>query len=87
MDVNELVQIVRAEGLDAPVLYGAGRLHRDAVVLERDDALCKVYLVDERHAVIESTLRAFESESDALERVLIKLRQVKKSNQSEQRIR
>ena len=75
MDVSELMRIVHAEALDTPVLYGEGRLHDDAVVLERDGDAWRVYLVDEREAVIESTLRAFDNEPDALERVLLKLRQ------------
>ena len=75
MDVSELMRIVHAESLDTPVLYGEGRLHDDAVVLERDGDAWRVYLVDEREAVIESTLRAFDNEPDALERVLLKLRQ------------
>ena len=75
MDVSELRRIVHAEALDAPVLYGEGRLHDDAVVLERDGDAWRVYLVDEREAVIESTLRAFDNEPDALEHVLLKLRQ------------
>lgn len=82
MDVSELMGIVREEGLDTPVLYGDGRLHDDAVVLEREGDAWKVYLVDERHAVIQSTLRTYESESDALDRVLLKLRQVAKARRS-----
>jgi hypothetical protein len=82
MDASELLRIVRAEGLDTPVLYGAGRLHNDAVVLDRDGDTWSVYLVDERHAVIESTLRTFDNEPEALERVLLKLRQVAKARRS-----
>lgn len=76
MTVDELMRIVHADGLDAPVLYGEGRLHDDAVVLEREGSSWKVYLVDERSATIESTLRTFRSEDAALEHVLLKLRQV-----------
>ena len=82
MDAAELMRIVGADGLDTPVLYGVGRLHDDAVVLDRDGDAYVVYLVDERHAVIESTLRTFDNESDALERVLLKLRQVAKARRS-----
>ena len=82
MDTSELMQVVRAEGLDTPVLYGVGRLHDDAVVLERDRDAWKVYLVNERNVVIESTLRMFDSEPDALERVLLKLRQIAKARRS-----
>lgn len=82
MDRAELARIVRDEGLDSPVLDGVGRLHDDAVVLDRDGDGWKVYLVDERHAVIESTLRRYDDESDALERVLLKLRQVAKARRS-----
>lgn len=82
MDTAQLMEIVRDEGLDTPVIDGVGRLHDDAVVLERDGDAWKVYLVDERHAVIESTLRTYTNESDALERVLLKLRQVAKARRS-----
>lgn len=76
MDTDELMRIVRDERLDAPVLFGAGRLHDDAVVLEQTGGAWQVYLVDERHSAIASTVRVFESESEALEHVLRKLRQV-----------
>lgn len=76
MDTTELMRIVAAEGLDVPVLYGQGRLHDDAVVLERGGDAWQVHLVDERAAVIESTVRAFDSEPEALAHVLLKLRQV-----------
>lgn len=82
MDLDELRQLVDEEGLDTPILYGTGRLHDDAVVLDRDGETWKVSLVDERHAVIPSTLRTFGSESDALERVLLTLRQVAEARRS-----
>lgn len=87
MDAGELAQIVREEALDAPVIDGAGRLHQDAVVLDRDGARWRVYLVDERHQVIEPTLRFFDSESDALEHVLRKLRQVKDAQRAMEAMR
>jgi hypothetical protein len=82
MNVDELMNVVRAEHLDTPVLYGVGRLHLDAVVLERDGATWKVYLTDERTQPFESTVRAFPSEPEALEHVLRKLRQVEKARRS-----
>ena len=82
MNASELLRIARAEGLDTPVLHGVGRLHRDAVVLDRDGNRWTVYLVDERGAVIESTLRTFDSESEAVERVLLKLRQIAEARRS-----
>ena len=82
MDASDLMRIVRAEGLDTPVLHGVGRLHHDAVVLDRDGDRWTVHLVDERDAVIESSLRTFESESEAFERVLLKLRQVARARRS-----
>lgn len=82
MNVDELMQIVQAEQLDTPVLYGVGRLHLDAVVLEGDGATWSVYLVDERTQPFESTRRMFDSESAALEHVLRKLRQVEKARRS-----
>lgn len=82
MNADELMQIVRAEHLDTPVLYGVGPLHLDAVVLESDGATWTVYLVDERMQPFESTVRTFDSESAALEHVLRKLRQVEKARRS-----
>jgi hypothetical protein len=82
MTIDELLGHVEAEGLDTPVLYGAGRLHDDAVVLERRDDEYAVFLVNERHAVIESTFRTFSDESSALEYVLLKLRQVERARRA-----
>jgi hypothetical protein len=82
VDAGELMRMVRAEGLDAPVLDGVGRLHSDAVVLDRDGGSWTVHLVDERGAVIESTRGTFDTESEALERVLLKLRQVAAARRS-----
>ncbi|MEY2849449.1 MAG: hypothetical protein RI885_2116 [Actinomycetota bacterium] len=80
MNVDELMEIVGAEHLGSPVLYGARR--PDAVVLERDDATLKVYLTSERAWPVESTVRSFVSESEALEYVLLKLRQVERARRS-----
>lgn len=82
MDVSELMAIVAAEDLDMPVIEGAGRLHLDAVVMQREGSSWKVFLVDERHQPIAPTVRSFDDESDALEHVLRKLRQVQKSRRS-----
>lgn len=82
MDTTELMTTVDAEGLDAPVLLDSGRLHDDAVVLSRVDNVWCVYLVNERHSPIATTVKKFETESDALEHVLLKLRQVAASRRS-----
>lgn len=75
MDERKLERIIRAEALEAPILCGARRAGADSVVLERDGDTWTVYLSDERGAAYETTVRAFDSESDALEHVLVKLRQ------------
>ena len=49
---------------------------------DRDGDGWTVYVVDERDAVIESTLRTFDSESEAVERVLLKLRQIAEARRS-----
>lgn len=82
MDIDELTRIIAEEQLDAPVIYGAGNRRDDAVVLDRDGDRWLVYLVDERASAIESTLRTFRSESDALEHVLRKLRHVAEARRS-----
>lgn len=82
MDIDELTKIIDEEKLDAPVIYGGARLHDDAVVLERSGDGWSVYLVDERASAIESTRREFATESDALEHVLRKLRQVARARRA-----
>lgn len=82
MNVDELMHIVQADHLDAPVLYGVRRHRPDAVVLERDGAAWKVYLTSERAWPVESTVRTYANESEALEHVLRKLRQVEKARRS-----
>ncbi|MFP7761255.1 hypothetical protein [Marisediminicola sp. LYQ85] len=82
MNVDQLMRIVDAEHLPTPVVYGMGRLHLDAVVLERDGELWRVYLADERTQPFETTIRTFADEESALEHVLVKLRHVEKSRRS-----
>lgn len=82
MDVDELMAVVRAEGLDSPVLYGNGRLRNDAVVLDHDGDSWRVYLIGERNRMWERTLRSFDSESAALEYVFVQLRQIAKAAES-----
>lgn len=82
MEIDELRRVVEEERLDSPVIYGEGGLHDDAVVLDREDDQWLVYLVNERASMIGSTLKKFGSESDALEHVLKKLRQVARARRS-----
>lgn len=81
MTVGELMRIVQVEELATPVLYGEGN-RENAVVLEREGEIWKAYLTDERTGMFEKTLRTFDNESEALEYVLLKLRQGKKAHQS-----
>ncbi|MEV8024815.1 hypothetical protein [Microbacterium sp. NPDC080220] len=76
MSVEELMAIVREESLDAPVLYGVGDVHMNAVLLTRTDAQWQAWVSDERGGVMGRTLQTFDTESAALEYVLFKLRQV-----------
>ena len=87
MDVTELLTIVREEGLEVPVLYGQGRLRNDAVVLERDGDQWQVYIANERGGRIDSTFRTFDNESDALDYVLLKLRQGEAARRAMERMR
>lgn len=77
-DIDKLKQVIAHEELDEPVLYGAGTLRNDAVVMEQDGGNWLVYLVDEQHQMIESTRNDFPSERWAVLNVLRKLRQVKR---------
>lgn len=81
MTIDELTQIIEAEGLGAPSLYGNDS-REDTVVLERDNQAWSVYLTDERGSAMAKTRRTFTTESEALEYVLTKLRQVQKVNWS-----
>lgn len=82
MNITELMKIVHAEKLDAPILYNTGAPVADAVVLEHDANEFKVYITDERAGMFDSTLKVFDNESDALEYVLVKLRQSKKVHEA-----
>jgi len=77
MTVDQLMRIVRDEDLATPVLYGSGPLVMDAVVLERNDGRWRAFISDERGSVMGRTEAFFNSESDALDYVLEKLRQDK----------
>lgn len=82
MDVDELMQVVRTERLDTPVLYGVGDIHADAVVLAHKGTVWTSYLIDERDAPITSTLRSFDNESRALWDILRRLRQIAESRRT-----
>lgn len=75
MDTKELMDTVHEENLETPVLYGAGKLRAEVVVLDRDASGWKVYVANERGGMMGSTLATFDDESDALEHVLQKVRQ------------
>ena len=87
MDVDELMTIVRDEGLDQPVLEGHGVLRNEAVVLEREGNRWVVFLANERGGRISSTVRQFEARSSALEYVLEKLRQTQRARAAMARLR
>lgn len=76
MDTNELMQVVRVENLDMPVLYGVGDRHTEAVVLERGGGVWTTSLVDEDFETITATLCTFDTETAALWNVLRMLRQM-----------
>lgn len=81
MTIDELMQIIEAEGLRIPSLYGKAS-REDTVVLEHDNQTWLVYLTDERGSAIAKTQRTFATEPEALEYVLTKLRQIQKANWS-----
>lgn len=76
MDATELLDVVRTEHLDTPVLDDVGDLHADAVVLERGGGVWKTYVVDDELAMITHTLRTFPDETRAHWDVLHRLRQI-----------
>ena len=87
MNVDELMTIVRAEGLDQPVLEGLGVMRDDAVVMEAGEGAWTVYLADERGGRVLATVREFESRSDALDHVVEKLRQTARAREALVRLR
>lgn len=82
MTVEELLRIVHEEGLDAPALDGVRPARADAVVLETHENTWRVFLVDERSNIHDSMLSEFDHESEALEHVLLKLRQVQRARRA-----
>ncbi|GED96135.1 hypothetical protein [Gordonia crocea] len=76
MDRRETAEVIAAEGLDTPVIDGVGQLREDSVVVDSSAQTWRVYLVDERAQVIDSTVREFDHESAALDYALVKLREV-----------
>jgi hypothetical protein len=82
VDVAELLRIVEAERLDSPVLHDAGRHHAHAVVLRHEDGAWHVALTDERAQPYERTARTFADEGEALEYVLVKLRQTERARRA-----
>ena len=82
IDTHELMRIVHQERLETPILYGVGRVFDESVVLTRDGAAWEAYVANERAGAIGETLQIFDNESDALEYVLLKLRQMTKYHRS-----
>lgn len=82
MTIPELMQIIDAEELDPPIIYGNSENRQNAVVLERGDKEWQVLITDERGSIMEKTQSVFDTESAALEYVLLKLRQTQQANRS-----
>lgn len=75
------MRIIELEGLMTPSLYGEGS-RKDTVVLERDNQEWLVYVTDQYESTVAKTQRAFTTESEALEYVVMKLREKQKANWS-----
>lgn len=75
MTRDELKAIIVSEGLVDALFLDESSIGEDRVVLAPHDGGWQVYLTIERAAVVPSTVRTFDDESDALEYMLVKLRQ------------
>ena len=67
MSVDDLLQIIKTEQLDTPILYSDKGYSSDCVILERSGETWKVFITSERAWPIDKTIRTFDNESDALE--------------------
>lgn len=82
MNRAELKQIAADEGLGPVAFLDEERVRADAVVLEPTAEGWSVYITTERAGAVASTVREFGSEADALDHVLVKLRQGARARQS-----
>lgn len=82
MSIDELLQIIKTEQLDTPILYSDKGYSSDSVTLERNGEMWRAFITSERAWPIDKTIRTFDNEPEALEYVLLKLRQSKKLNDS-----
>ncbi|GAB3277993.1 hypothetical protein GCM10027426_15870 [Microbacterium lacusdiani] len=75
MNRAELKKIIADEGLVDALFLDEESIDEDAVVFEPRGSEWAVYLTIERATVVPATFRTFTDESEALEYMLLKLRQ------------
>lgn len=75
MNRNELKAIIDDEGLIDAVFLDERSLREDSVVLERRESDWAVYLTSDRAGTVQTTFRTFATEEEALDHMLVKLRQ------------
>jgi hypothetical protein len=75
MTRDELKAVIAAEGLGNALFLDESSIDENSVVLEPHDGRWLVYLTIERAAVVPTTVREFDTEAEALDHVLVKLRQ------------
>lgn len=75
MNRSELKTVIDDEGLVDACFLDEGSLREDSVVLERRESDWAVYLSGERAGTVQTTFRTFAAEEEALDHMLVKLRQ------------
>lgn len=75
MNRTELKTSIKEECLIDAVFLDEQSIKEDAVVLERRERDWAVYLTIDRAMVVQTTFRTFETEEEALDHMLVKLRQ------------
>ena len=75
MNRRDLKVIIEDEGLIDAVFLDETSIKEDVVVLERLESDWAVYLTIDRAMIVKTTFRTFATEPEALEYMLVKLRQ------------
>lgn len=75
MNRAQLKAVITEEGLIDALFLDEQPLREDSVVLERRESDWAVYLTIDRGMIVDTTFRTFTTEEQALNYMLVKLRQ------------
>lgn len=76
MNRTQLKTIIAEEGFIDAVFLDEQSLREDSVVLKRRESDWAAYLTIDRGLIVDTTFRAFTTEEQALDDMLVKLRQL-----------